>query len=151
MSTHMATTAQSRLNTFWRWALALCLSLMLLPVHAEIVEVNNDELKTLMEQGIPLIDVRRADEWKHTGIVEGSHLLTFFDAKGNYDVKQWLADLEKIAPDDQPFVLICAVGGRTGNISKLLDRRLGYTGVHNVTDGIRGWIKAGEATTPWSQ
>jgi len=147
---HSLITRQTRFRRFWRWALALSLSLLLLPAHADVIQVDNEELKSLLEQGIPLIDVRRADEWKQTGVVEGSHLLTFFDAKGNYDVKQWLADLDQIAPNDQPFILICAVGGRTGNISKLLDRRLGFTGVHNLTKGIRGWIKAGEPTTPWS-
>jgi len=147
---HLSITCQTQFRRFWRWALALSLSLALLPAHADVIQIDNEELKSLLEQGVPLIDVRRADEWKQTGVVEGSHLLTFFDAKGNYDVKQWLAELDQIAPNDQPFILICAVGGRTGNISKLLDRRLGFTGVHNLTKGIRGWIKAGEPTTPWS-
>jgi len=126
------------------------LLLLVAPVHAEVTQLDNNGLKALLAKGIPLIDVRRPDEWKKTGIVEGSHLLTFFDAKGKYDAQAWLSELEKIAPDDKPFILICAVGGRTGSISKLLDRKLGFTGVYNVTRGINYWIKSGEPTTPWS-
>ncbi|MBX2826359.1 MAG: rhodanese-like domain-containing protein [Gammaproteobacteria bacterium] len=130
--------------------LAVIALLMSTAAVADITQVDNNELKKLLADGVPLIDVRRPDEWKLTGVVEGSHLLTFFDAKGKYDVKQWLAELEQIAPDNQPFILICAVGGRTGSIANLLDRKLGFTGVHNVTKGIRGWMKAGEPTAAWS-
>ena len=44
--------------------------------------INNSELKELLKKGVRLIDVRRPDEWKETGIVKGSHLLSFFDGRG---------------------------------------------------------------------
>ncbi len=115
-------------------------------LFADVGQVSNSELKKLRDQGVALIDVRRPDEWASSGIIEGSHLLTFFDKNGRYDVQEWLTELDRIAPDDQPFVLICEVGGRTGNISRLLDEKLGFTGVHNLTKGIRHWIKNGEET-----
>lgn len=115
---------------------------------ADVTQVSNAELKVLRDKGVALIDVRRPDEWAASGVIEGSHLLTFFDKHGKYDVKQWVSELDKIAPDDQPFVLICEVGGRTGSISKLLDRKLGFSNVHNLTSGIRQWIKDGEAVVP---
>lgn len=147
---NLAAPVLTKLAILQRAGLLMLLTGFLSAAHAEITEVDNEKLKTLIQQGVPVIDVRRADEWQQTGIIEGSHLLTFFDRRGNYDVQAWLNELNRIAPDDQPFVLICAVGGRTGSISKLLDRKLGYTGVHNVTRGIRGWIRAGEQTQPWS-
>jgi len=122
------------------------LCLISLSAVAEVTQVNNQLLKELREQGVALIDVRRKDEWQQTGLIEGSHPLTFFDKTGGYDVANWLAELEKIAPNDQPFVLICAVGGRTKSISRLLDTKLGFTQVHNLTKGIRQWIKSGEET-----
>lgn len=133
----------------------LSLSALLLLVvtslsRADVTEVSNAELHTLIEQGIPIIDVRRPDEWKRTGVVEGSHLMTFFDAKGQYNIERWINELNKIVAADEPFVLICAVGGRTGSISKLLDLKLGYTGVHNVSKGINHWIRKGENTVSWS-
>jgi len=109
-------------------------------VQAEVTHIDNEKTSKLLDQGIPLIDVRMKSEWQQTGIVEGSHLLTFFDEKGNYDLKKWVADLEKIAGKDKPFMLICAVGGRTGNISQFLDKKLGFKQVHNVEKGIVHWI-----------
>ncbi len=126
---------------------AVWLSVFLsLPARADITDLDNDSLKSLIEQGVPVIDVRRKDEWLATGVIEGSHLLTFFDKQGRYDAVKWLADLEKIASPDEPLVLICAHGVRSVNISKLLDRKLGYSAVHNVKKGINHWIAAGEST-----
>lgn len=127
----------------------LLLDFCSMSVHAEVTQVDNETLKELREQGVALIDVRREDEWRHTGMIEGSHALTFFDKAGRYNVQKWLSELEKIAPNDAPFVLICAVGGRTKSISNLLDKKLGYTQVHNLTRGIREWITKGEKTVAY--
>jgi len=42
--------------------------------------LNNEQLKTLLEQGVPMYDIRRPEEWRQTGVVAGSRLLTFVDA-----------------------------------------------------------------------
>ena len=132
---------------------------MLFPLTglAEVEQVSNEELKALREQGVVLVDVRREDEWQRSGTIEGSHLLTFFDKRGQYDIEQWLKDLDAIAPDGAPFVLICEVGGRTGNISRLLERipQYGAQGdrasrVHNLTKGIRHWIANDEPVVPYT-
>ena len=117
---------------------------------AAITDVDNVALTELIEQGVPVIDVRRQDEWANTGTIEGSHLMTFFDKNGRYDAKAWLAELDKLVSIDEPFVLICAAGVRSQNIAQLLDARLGYTGVHNVKKGIDHWIKKGQAVVPHS-
>ncbi len=113
---------------------------------AEVKHINNKELEALIQSGIPVIDVRRAEEWRQTGIVDGSHLITFFDAKGRYDVKSWLSKLDKIAKPDEPFILICRTGNRTGTISHFLDKKLGYSKVYNVQKGITHWISKGNKT-----
>ena len=120
--------------------LTLLFGLSFATAQADVEHINNKKTGELLAEGIPLIDVRMKSEWEQTGIVEGSHLLTFFDEKGNYDIKKWVADLEKIAGKDKPFMLICAVGGRTGNISQFLDAKLGFEKVHNVEKGIVHWI-----------
>lgn len=120
--------------------LAILLSLSAASVQAEVTHIDNKKTSELLAAGIPLIDVRMKSEWQQTGIVEGSHLLTFFDEKGNYDIKKWVDDLEKIAGKDEPFMLICAVGGRTRNIGQFLDQKLGFSKVHNVDKGIVHWI-----------
>jgi len=112
-------------------------------LFADVTEVDNQELEKLIASGVPVIDVRRLDEWEATGVIEGVHKLTFFDKKGRYDAQKWLAELEAIAPKGTPVVLICARGVRSKTISKLLDKRLGYSGVHNHTLGMVDWIKEG--------
>ena len=42
--------------------------------------VDNAQLKTLIAQGVPVYDIRRPEEWRQTGVVEGSRTLTFVDA-----------------------------------------------------------------------
>jgi len=124
------------------FGLALLLSLCAMSVQAEVTHINNQKTSEMLAEGIPLIDVRMQSEWEQTGVLKGSHLLTFFDERGNYDIKKWVADLEKIAGKDKPFMLICAVGGRTGNISQFLDNKLGFSKVHNVDKGIAHWISS---------
>lgn len=113
------------------------------PLCAQVSSVDNEKLQQLIAQGVPVIDVRRPEEWAQTGVVVGSHLLTFFDKKGRYDLSQWMAEFSKIAGQDDSFVLICRTGNRTGTISKFLDQKLSYHKVNNVTKGITHWIKQG--------
>ncbi len=116
---------------------------------ADIKNIDEAELTRLIEQNVPIIDVRRQDEWERTGTIENSHLITFFDKNGRYDAKAWLTELNKLVSLDEPFVLICAAGVRSRNIAQLLDGRLGYTGVHNVTKGIQAWIAKGQPVVPY--
>lgn len=115
-------------------------------VQAEVENIDNTELKALLAAGIPVIDIRRPEEWRQTGVVKGSHLLTFFDKKGNYDLRTWMDEFSKIAGPDDQFVLICRTGNRTGTISKFLDQKLKYRKVSHVNKGITHWIKKGNPT-----
>jgi len=133
------------------FGLAILLSLSSANVQAEVTNIDNAKTSELLAEGIPLIDVRTKSEWQQTGIVEGSHLLTFFDERGNYDIKKWVADLEKIAGKDKPFMLICAVGGRTGNISHFLDQKMGFNKVYNVEKGIVHWIGSKQPVTAYAE
>lgn len=117
---------------------------------ADVTEVDNSSLQSLQAQGMTIIDVRRPDEWSDTGIIEGSHGITFFDAKGRYDVNAWISELSELVKPDEPFVLICARGVRSSKIAELLDKRLGYSAVHNVTDGILNWLKQGQPVVSWN-
>jgi rhodanese-related sulfurtransferase len=116
------------------------------PLYAQVSNIDNDELKRLIAQDVPVIDVRRPEEWAQTGVVDGSHLLTFFDKQGRYDLDKWIAEFSRIAGPDDPFVLICRTGNRTGTISKFLHQQLGYQKVNNVGKGITHWIRQGNPT-----
>ena len=110
---------------------------------SDVIEIGNFELKSLLQKKIPLIDIRRKDEWKSTGIVENSILMTFFDKNGKANTNEWLKELNKIANKNDPVILICRTGRRTGIISKFLSEKVGYKLIYDVTDGITDWIKKG--------
>jgi rhodanese-related sulfurtransferase len=109
--------------------------------RAEVTHIDNEDLARLMAAGVPVIDIRTEPEWKETGIVKSSRLMTFFDERGRADPQSWLAKLAPIAKPDQPVILICRTGNRTGVLAKFLDEKVGYTKVYNVKHGIYGWMK----------
>jgi len=125
----------------------LLFCLMCLSARAELTNVSNLELQALIESGVPVVDVRRADEWAKTGVVEGSHKLTFFDKNGDYDANKWLEQLSQIADKDQPVILICQTGVRSKVVSNWLSNGLGYRQIYNVTDGISHWIDSKHPTS----
>ena len=116
------------------------------PIHADVTHVDSVGLQRLLQRGVPVIDIRTPEEWRETGIVEGSHLLTFFDTQGRYDFRAWLSELSAIAARDEPFALICDSGGRSGLVSRFLDAQLGYQRVYDVPGGIAQWIAENRPT-----
>lgn len=101
--------------------------------------VDNDELQQLLSQGIPLYDIRRAEEWRETGVIRGSRRLTFFDASGQVNPKFLPEFTQRIAKND-PVILICRTGNRTSAVARHLVEKMGYTRVYNVARGITGWL-----------
>ncbi len=104
--------------------------------------IDNDELQQLLLQGTPLYDIRRAEEWRETGIVRSSRRLTFFDAQGRVNSK-FLPEFTKRIGKNDPVILICRTGNRTSALAKHLVKEMGYTKVYNVARGITGWISQG--------
>ncbi|MDH5784774.1 MAG: rhodanese-like domain-containing protein [Chromatiales bacterium] len=104
--------------------------------------VDNDELQQLLSQGIPIYDIRRAEEWRETGVVRNSRRLTFFDAQGRVN-PGFIPEFTKRINKDDPVILICRTGNRTSAVAKYLSEEMGYTRVYNVTRGITDWISQG--------
>ena len=127
---------------------AFCAMLVVggVPLHAEVIQVDSAGLERLRADGVAVIDVRRAEEWRETGVIDGSHLLTFFDKKGRYDLDTWLPALAAIAESGEPVALICRSGKRSGRVARLLDEQFGYRHVYTARDGIVGWIEEGRST-----
>ena len=63
--------------------------------YSEVIEVSNSQLKSLLENNVPIIDIRREEEWKATGIIENSILMTFFDKNGKPNTSDWLNKLNQ--------------------------------------------------------
>ena len=106
--------------------------------------VDNVELKTLIAQGVPVYDVRRAEEWGATGVVEGSHTLTYVDKSGRPN-PEFLPRFTAEVGKNDPVILICRTGNRTDKLARELMEQHGYTRVYNVRDGITRWIGGSNA------
>lgn len=113
-------------------------------VRAEVVNIDSAELARLVARGLPVIDIRTAPEWKETGVLAGSKLMTFFDEKGKVDAAAWVNELKPIAGPNQPVILICRTGNRTTAVANFLSGQVGYKTVYNVSGGIHAWMKAGQ-------
>ncbi|MDH5648751.1 MAG: rhodanese-like domain-containing protein [Gammaproteobacteria bacterium] len=105
--------------------------------------LDNEQLEAMLRQGIPIIDVRRPEEWQQTGVIAGSIRLTFVDHNGQL-LPDFLPRLTEIAPKNDPVILICRTGNRTDVLARHLVEYMGYTKVYNVKDGITRWISAGK-------
>ena len=112
---------------------------------AEIVNVNNNQIRELSKNNIPIIDIRRSSEWQQTGVVPKSILLTFFDKKGNYNFDKWYNDLSVKINSDKPIILICRTGRRTRIIAEMMDKKFDNV-IYNAKNGIRSWIKENNIT-----
>ena len=113
---------------------------------AEVVHIDNDSLKELINQGVPLIDVRASSEWNETGVIQDSHLMMFYNEQGKYNLEEWLTTLATVTSKDKPVILICLSGSRSNQLAKYLNKVVGYKEVYNVKRGIAQWIKEDNPT-----
>ena len=122
--------------------LFLLLALLLLSACGEppYTQIDNQQLITLQAQGVPVYDIRRADEWAQTGVVKGSRRLTFVDNNGRV-TPDFIKKFTQAVGKNDPVILICRTGNRTDNLSRALVEQLGYTKVYNVKLGITRWIR----------
>ncbi len=110
---------------------------------AAVLNVDNAELARLAASGVVVIDVRTAGEWKESGVIAGSKLVTYFDEQGRSDPPQWLAKVKNLANPDQPVVLVCRSGKRSAAAAQFLSEQAGYKTVYNVSKGLNGWAGDG--------
>jgi len=96
----------------------------------EVPEIDIAEFATRREQGVKVLDVRELDEWHEARIPGVIHIpLT--------DLMERVSEV----PTGEPLLVVCAVGGRSGNACTYL-RGLGIEAT-NVDGGTKGWIAAG--------
>lgn len=105
-------------------------------------EINNRELARLIESGVKVVDIREPWEWQQSGVIEGSLLITAFDAQGRIEA-DFATKLAQAVSPNEAVILICRTGNRSGVLAPLMAQQLGYTDLHNVTNGILPWIQSG--------
>lgn len=117
-------------------------------LFADFKTISTKEVQEEIKKGTVLIDIRRDNEWKQYGTIKGSHKITFFDDKGQYDVNKWMEQFIKIVKNkEQKFILICAHANRTKIVGAFLSTQLSYQNVLELDGGIKyGWIDKGFKT-----
>ena len=117
-----------------------------LQLLAEIYEVNNEKIKLLLENSVPLIDIRTEGEWHETGVIKSSHLLTFFDKNGKYDFKKWIIEVGEISDENGPVIIMCRSGRRSRIVSNMIVKGNSEYLIYHATNGIKSWIESSKKT-----
>ena len=110
-------------------------------LFAETIDINNDEIRKLIKNNVPIVDIRTSDEWNQTGVIPNSILLTFFKKNGTYNFETWHKELGYVIDTNKPYVLICRSGRRTKIVSEMIDKKIDKL-VYNASFGINSWLQS---------
>lgn len=94
--------------------------------------ISVEEAKTLVDAGVPVIDVREIGEYQ-AGHVPGAKLVP---------LNAFLSSPRKHLPASGPVLFICAVGQRSAVASEMA-AAAGAGEVYNIEGGTNGWIAKG--------
>lgn len=105
----------------------------------EATEITTAEVRQRFDEGSPLLllDVRREDEWRATGVIPGAVMIT-------------LSELEARASELDTkglWIAYCRSGKRSLTARELL-RANGIAGVLSMSGGILQWVAADGPTVP---
>ena len=100
----------------------------------------------LLENDVPLIDIRTEGEWYETGVINSSHLLTFFDKDGSYNFRKWMIELAEISNENGPVIIICRSGRRSRIVSNMIIKENSEYLIYHSTNGIKSWIESNNKT-----
>ncbi len=122
-------------------SLILLFFLFVKVLSANVIDIDNKEIKILLKKNIPIIDIRTKKEWYETGVIPNSILITFFDENGNYNLNEWYNKLLKVSSNNNKIILICRTGRRTKLAGNMINKKLEIV-VYNAKYGIKSWINA---------
>lgn len=116
-------------------------------------EIGAAEAYALAKEGkVTLIDIRRPEEWRQTGVAEGAVRINMLHPKGLQGFAQEVYTL--VGGDlNAPIVLICRTGSRTSRLQPVLTQA-GFTNVKHIPEGTLGnrstpgWIAQGLPIDP---
>ena len=111
--------------------------------NAEIIDINNRELSNLIEKKIKIIDVRTENEWKSTGIIKGSFLISLLNENKKFIFEDWYEMFNNKFGKNKSIIFICASGIRSNYISHLVKNKDPDLTVYNLKKGINNWIRSG--------
>ena len=109
---------------------------LLILTSSLLAELKNEYLtQKFLDSNTPTVDIRTVGEWKETGILKGSIPIEFFNEQGQYNIPNFLAQLNAKVDTTKPFALICRTGSRTQMVATFLSDTYNYK-VTNITGGI---------------
>jgi phage shock protein E len=85
--------------------------------------------KKATQSNLILVDVRTPDEYAQ-GHIDGARLINYYDA-------DWSQQMNQL-PKNQPIVVYCAVGGRSGKAFATL-QKLGFIEIYDMKGGFDAW------------
>ena len=112
-------------------------------VNAEVIDINNREFSNLIEKEIKIIDVRTQNEWKSTGIIKGSSLISLLNKNKKFIFEDWYEIFNNKFGRYKSIVFICASGVRSNYISHLINKKKPDLIIYNLEKGINYWIRSG--------
>ena len=133
-----------------RLSLAAAAALMLLSINA----CSQDSGPTLAAPDafaqaqagkLTLIDIRRPDEWKQTGVAKDALQINMAQGDAGFVAQ---VSAETGGDMNAPIGLICRTGNRTTQMQRVL-KEAGFTQVYNIKEGMAGsgagpgWIARG--------
>lgn len=124
--------------------------LMDVQTPATLGQVDAAGLLDAQKNGAIVIDIRRDDEWKQTGIIEGAHTVTAFGRNGQLDPAFQETFFGLLDGADTPVLLYCRTGNRTGMLGQMLIEQAGLTNVTHLEGGIVDWQEGGHPVVPYA-
>ena len=134
-----------------RYFLTLLLSIFLNinVAQAQDIEIEVVQLKNLLDSNAVVVDIRREEEWKQTGVIFVSILSTFFNKDGTANINIFLDDLKESVSPEQTILLICRTGRRTKVATNFMLSNTEFKEVFSVSGGITEWKKQGFSTVSY--
>lgn len=141
----------------FRWLLAALLMSVSAATVAQVAgpdaEMSASDAYELVTDGkVTLIDIRRPEEWRQTGVAQGALRINMLHPKGLQGFAQEVYNA--VGGDlNAPIVLICRTGSRTSRIQPILEQ-VGFTNVKHIPEGTLGnrkkpgWIEQGLPIEP---
>jgi rhodanese-related sulfurtransferase len=132
----------------------LCIGFFLLGCSkSEENTISAKKTNALMSAGqVTLIDIRRPEEWRQTGVAKGVTRINMLNPQGMSGFAQEVA--QAVNNDlNAPIVLICRTGSRTSRAALALTQ-MGFTDVRHVPEGMigssagSGWLEQGLPVDP---
>lgn len=107
---------------------------------ASIINLSPSEVKSEIENGATLIDIREPDEQEKNGKIPGSILAPrgMLEFYADETLPYYKPEFNK----NNRIILHCASGGRSALATKTL-KEMGYTNIAHLDGGIKGWKDAG--------